>query len=262
MVFAQLIVAPLLLQMQTLDEQLLDAARKGDLAAVESLMAKGANIEAASPYGQTPLFFAARNGHTPVVKFLIGKGAKVDVRDTFYKMSLTAAAADRGNVGAVRALLEAGASPSDVLGSATYRGNKELVALAIASGKLTPQDLSSALQAAGQAKQPEIAEMLAKAGAVPPPKPTAAVAPEKLAVLAGTYKGEPLGEFVVQFRDGKLFALVQGQTLEMGAFDETTFGLLAAPQVKLQFILENGRAVKLTLNQSGMQFNLARVESK
>lgn len=252
----------LFLQAPALDEQLLEAARKGDLPAVQALLAKGANIETQSRYGQTPLFFAARNGHAPVVRLLLEKGAKTDIKDSFYKMSLVAAAADRGGVEVVRALLDAGAKASEVLGTAAFRGNKELVALALEKGKPSADDLASALQAAQQAKQPEIAEMLIAAGAKPPPKPDAVVAPEKLALLAGTYKGEPLGEFIVQLKEGKLFGAAQGQTFELGAFDETTFGLLQAPQVRIKFTLENGKAVKLTLEQRGAQFTLLRVEAK
>lgn len=256
------VFALLLLQAAPADEQLLEAARKGDLASVQTLVAKGANIETASRYGQTPLFFAARNGHLPVVRFLLEKGAKTDVRDTFYKMSMVAAVADRGNVEVVGALLDAGAKGADALGPAAYRGNKELLELVLAKSKLTPQDLTSALQAAEAAKQPEMAELLKKAGAVPPPKPTATVAPEKLAILAGTYKGPPVGEFVVQIKDGKLFGMTQGQNLEFGAFDDTTFGLVQAPQVTIQFTVENGKATKLTINQAGNQITLARAEAQ
>lgn len=55
-------LALLLFQAPSLDEQLLEAARTGDLPAVQALVAKGANIETQSRYGQTPLFFAARGG--------------------------------------------------------------------------------------------------------------------------------------------------------------------------------------------------------
>ena len=51
------------------NEELLGAARKGDLAAVKALCEKGAAIEAKTPYGQTPLYLAAMNGHDEVVGF-------------------------------------------------------------------------------------------------------------------------------------------------------------------------------------------------
>jgi ankyrin repeat protein len=39
-----------------LGEDLLAAVRKGDIAAVRGLLDKGANVNAKSPYGATPLF--------------------------------------------------------------------------------------------------------------------------------------------------------------------------------------------------------------
>jgi hypothetical protein len=255
-------LALLSVQMPALDEELLEAARKGNLPAVQQLVAKGANLEAKSPYGQTPLYFAARNGHADVVRFLLGKGAKIDVRDTFYKMSLVGAAADKGGIDVVSALLEAGANGGDALSTAAYRGNKELLSLVLAKSKPTPQELSSALQTAEAARRPEIAELLRKAGAVAPPKPSAVVAPEKLAILAGTYKGPPVGEFIVQVKDGNLLGIMQGRSLEFGAFDDTTFGLIQAPHVTIKFTVENGKATKLIMNQSGNQMTLTRAEAQ
>jgi hypothetical protein len=49
------------------NDELLEAARRGDLAAVKSLIEKGSAIEAKTSYGQTPLYLAAMNGHEAVV---------------------------------------------------------------------------------------------------------------------------------------------------------------------------------------------------
>src|ERR1039458_946218 len=70
------------------NDDLLNAARRGDLDTVKALIEKGAPMEAKTPYGQTPLYLAAMSGHDAVVQFLLDKGAKTDVRDTFYKASL------------------------------------------------------------------------------------------------------------------------------------------------------------------------------
>src|SRR6202140_4987912 len=70
------------------NEDLLSAARAGDLAAAKAAIEKGAAVESKTPYGQTPLYLAAMNGHADVVEFLAGKGARTDVQDTFYKASI------------------------------------------------------------------------------------------------------------------------------------------------------------------------------
>ena len=61
------------------DEALLEAARKGDLAKVEALLAQGADVKAvdASMFGggYTLLHHAAEKGHTAMVDTLLAHGA-------------------------------------------------------------------------------------------------------------------------------------------------------------------------------------------
>ena len=54
------------------------AARWGKQDACESLVAKGAKVDATTSDGWTPLFFAALNGHAGVAKFLLARGAAVN----------------------------------------------------------------------------------------------------------------------------------------------------------------------------------------
>lgn len=252
-----------LAQNPALDEELLTAARKGDGAAVKLLLDKGANLEAKSRYGQTPLFFAARNGHEELVKFLLARGANPKIKDTFYKMSLVAAAADKGYTNVVKILLDAGSgSEEEALGMAVERGNKEMLAMILATHKPAAADLSAALSSAERQKQPEIADMLTKAGARPQPKPTAKVSEDKLRLYAGTYRGDPVGEISMVLKDGKLFVIAQGQTLELGAFDDTVFALAVQPELKFRFDLEGGNVVSVTLMQGMQSFVLKRIGGK
>jgi uncharacterized protein len=59
----------------TLDADLLQAARKGDTASVERLLKKGANIEAKDQGDWTALAVAANYGHADTVKLLLENGA-------------------------------------------------------------------------------------------------------------------------------------------------------------------------------------------
>ena len=88
-----------------LSQDLLDAARKGDLAGVTAALENKADIESKTRYGQTPLFLAAMNGHVEVVQLLIDKGAKVDVTDNFYKTTAIGFAASRKHAAVVKLLL-------------------------------------------------------------------------------------------------------------------------------------------------------------
>jgi hypothetical protein len=62
-------------------QELLLAARKGQTQKVASLLAKGANVEAADKNGRTPLMLAAQKGHAETVKLLLARGAKPGARD-------------------------------------------------------------------------------------------------------------------------------------------------------------------------------------
>jgi Ankyrin repeats (3 copies) len=60
---------------------LLEAAKKGKTAEVETLLAKGADLEMHDKNGRTPLMLAAQYGRTATVKLLLAKGARPDARD-------------------------------------------------------------------------------------------------------------------------------------------------------------------------------------
>ena len=92
----------------SLNDQLIQAAEKGDTAAVQQLLDKGANIEAQSDYGRTALMYAATNGYPEVVKLLLEKGAKTETKDGDDKTALNLAT-EMGNTEVVKLLQERGA---------------------------------------------------------------------------------------------------------------------------------------------------------
>jgi hypothetical protein len=83
------------------------AANRGDLAAVEELLAKGADVNALALANQTPLHLAVTK---EIAQLLISKGAQIEARDRWGRTPLFwAAGAGRKDV--VQALLAAGAQP-------------------------------------------------------------------------------------------------------------------------------------------------------
>ena len=76
---------------------------------VELLLAKGAEVNARSKIGRTPLLLAASYaGNTEVLKLLLAKGANVLTRDKFENTPLLAATA-ANDTASVKLLLEHGA---------------------------------------------------------------------------------------------------------------------------------------------------------
>ncbi|MGA2138465.1 MAG: ankyrin repeat domain-containing protein [Verrucomicrobiia bacterium] len=67
-------------QRETPDESLLLAAQKGDLAALNNALARGADANAANSDGMTALMFAVQQGSEDCVQTLISRGANLEAR--------------------------------------------------------------------------------------------------------------------------------------------------------------------------------------
>src|SRR6185295_10448980 len=94
---------------QDLNDQLFEAVRKGDVAAVTKALDSGADVNAKFRYGTTALFKAAERGNAEVAKVLLDRGADVKVKDTFYGATAMTWALDGKHIGVVKLLLEKGA---------------------------------------------------------------------------------------------------------------------------------------------------------
>jgi hypothetical protein len=236
---------------QDQSEQLFDAARKGDVAAVKALLDRGVDVNTKFRYGATALSYAADKGHLEVVKLLIERKADLNVKDSFYGATPIIWAAQKGYEKIVEVLLASGAEGrDDALYIGAGRGHVELVKVVLAAGGLKAETLTDVLAAATRAKQTEIVELLKKAGAVPPPPADFKVDAETLKSYVGTYKPAAAGsDFLVTLKDGTLHAGPAGQPLALGAFDKTRFRPLELDGVTITFDVENNTVTGLTLKQ-------------
>jgi hypothetical protein len=236
---------------QQLNDQFWEAVRKGDLPAVTSLLDQGADVNAKFRYGTTALFKAAERGHVEIVKLLLARGADVTVKDTFYGATAMSWALDSDRVEVVTVLLEKDLSGAgDVLMAGVRGGKPSLVKVALETGTLKPENLTAALVIATDDKdKPEIAEMLKKAGALPPPVVDAA----KLQTYVGRYKEETGTEVVISLADGRLSALPTGQRpFVLIPIDDSTFRPLAFDGIVIQF---NSAGLELKRGTNTTQLN-------
>ncbi len=244
---------------QELNDQLFEAARKGDAAAVAALLDQGADVNTKFRYGTTALFKAAERGNTEVVKVLLARGADASIKDTFYHATAMTWALENKHVEVVQALLEKDAGSVDaVLMTGVREGNLPLVNIAIAKGGLKPETLTAALAVAtGDEKKPEIAELLKKAGATPPPEIDA----ETLQSYVGKYKNEQGTEFAVTFKDGKLFAAPGTQpAIVLSAIDKITFRPAAFDGIVITINVEGGKATGFKLKQGSNTTLFKKIE--
>ena len=245
---------------QALNEQLYEAARKGDAAEVKAVLDRGADVNATFRYGATALFKAAERGHTEVVKLLIERGADVNVKDTFYGATAITWAMEKGHTGVIRAILaRSGDGAGAVLLSGVRGGNAELVTVALETGKVGAETLTAALVAAGaDEKKAAIAEALRKAGAQPPPEVDAAT----LQSYVGKYKGEPGPEINIAVKDGKLVGTGSGgPPLNLWPLDPKTFRPAEFDGLTVTFNVESGKVTGLSLKQGPNTTVLKRVDS-
>ncbi len=245
---------------QELNDKFWEATRVGDVAAVKALLDSGADVNAKFRYGATALFKAAERGHVEVVKLLLERGADITVKDTFYGATAMTWALDNDRVEVIGLLLaKQPSSVDDVLSTGARGGNVGLVRIALAQGGAKAETLTSALVLAteGEDKNAEIAEMLKKAGAVPPPEIDAAT----LQSYVGKYKSEQGTEIVITLKDGKIFGTQTGQPpFAFIPVDKTTFRLAAFDGIRFTFIIDGGKVTSFSVVQGPTPTIFKRVE--
>ena len=232
---------------QELNDQLYEAVRRSDPAAVTALLDKGADVNARFRYGATALFKAAERGNVDIVKILLARGADVTVKDTFYGATAMSWALDGGHVTVVSALLEKQPTSADeVLMTGLTEDKPEFAKLALAKGGLSKDVLTNALAISSANKNAEMVDLLKKAGAVPPPEVSKTI----LESYVGKYKSEQSLEITFSLPEGVFTAVVAGQRpLQMLAIDETTFRPMTVQGVRVRFKVEAGKVTGMELTQ-------------
>lgn len=147
----------------------------------------------------------------------------------------------------VFAMLMAGISEGDVA-----RVRKALNSKAVINDTL---NVAFAFASATQPNNPEIIELLAAAGAKPPPH----IDPATLESFAGSYKGEHGIAAEITVKNDRIFATPAGQQpMSLWPLDQVTFKPVAMDHATLKFNVENGKAVALTLVHDGHSIKLNR----
>jgi ankyrin repeat protein len=93
---------------------LVDAVRRGDAAAVKTLLMQSSDADAAEPDGTTALHWAAQRGDVEIAEMLLGANARATVQSR-YGVTPLALACLNGHTGMVKVLLTAGADANSTL---------------------------------------------------------------------------------------------------------------------------------------------------
>jgi len=239
------------------NDDLFAAVRKGDAAAVQKLLEKGADVNAKGPYDQTPLFFAADRGHMDIVKLLVSKGADLNRKDTFYNFTAIGRAAMKDHKDIVGYLAEQGAQGIGQLANqAVFGGDKELLKVILDTKKMSPKELTTAWKIADSNKKPELAEMLKAAGAQPPAA-AITLSDDVLGKFAAIYQGGRGGtefEAIVAANEGKLKVSLRGQNLTFVPYSQMEFRCVEQNTVTIEFKMTGKDVTGFVLDPGSQTF--------
>ena len=87
------------------------AACRGDYRGCKSILSKGANVNIADDYHQTPLYRATWGGYFDICKLLLDHGSNVNIPGDYQETPLYTAAW-RGYLDITKLLLDNGANPN------------------------------------------------------------------------------------------------------------------------------------------------------
>jgi hypothetical protein len=248
-------------------EALSEAARKGDAAAVKTLLDDGVDVNTKYRYDRTALSFACDRGNVEVVKLLLDRGADVNAKDTFYGATALTWAASPAmgrkpqHAEIVGLLLKHGAQgKDDALISAVTQHDAATTSVILDHGGLSPDTLGDALESAKKNNHEDLVALLVKAGAKPRVELT--IEPAALARYAGTYRNASGTELVFTVVDGRLTGGPAGQRFTLVARDATRFGAAGMPGFALTFRLEQDRVTSVAIGQGPNPTVFTRVEGK
>jgi ankyrin repeat protein len=157
------------------DVPLVHAAARGDLPAVQALLAEHAEVDARAVDGTTALHWATRGDHLAIAAVLLRAGADASATDR-YGIRPLYLAAENGNAEMIRRLLDAGADPEavdpageTVLMTAARTGLPEALRVLLQRGARVdarePEFEQTALMIAVREHHPSAARLLIEAGA-------------------------------------------------------------------------------------------------
>jgi ankyrin repeat protein len=251
-----IILFPLVVFAQDLNEHLWTAARKGDAQAVKALLARGAEVNAKTRYGATALTYAADRGYLEVAKILVEHGAEVNAKDTFYGAPPLTWAAYNGHAEVVKFLLEKGAEGKEsVLMIGVENNNLEMVKAGLEVGGLGTETLTSALTNATRNNKTEIIEAAKKLAQSSGGDPDFKIDPALLQMYAGRYKNDDIGlEITFTVDNGKFIGSIPASRATYAPIDNTNFTAVEFSGINIAFNTANNQVVDFTLKQGERGF--------
>jgi hypothetical protein len=232
------------------------AASLGDVETVRSLIAGGADVDAANDYGATPLILASMRGRTEVARVLLEAGADAELADGFYGRSPLGWATEGGFREIVSLLFAGGVGGFDQLfAEAVNAGDAERVAQLLELHVPPAEALSAALESAMATRNEALGQLLMSVGAVPPPPEIIAIDVETLRLYQGNYVDEVGFELTVVADEQTRTLLVRPpgvrNPLRFLPVQQAMFISEQSESIYVRFTVRDGRVVSMSFTQAG-----------
>jgi outer membrane protein assembly factor BamB len=244
------------------DQELWDAAGRGDAATVRRLLAEGADVNAKTRYGATALFFAADKAHLDVVSLLLERGADPNVKDSFYGFTPLFWAVERGAVEVALLLVQKGANePANALELAIKQKDARLGRAILERGPLDAAARALNRARAAEAKAEEIVALLDTAATKPePPVP---LPPDRLQTYVASYRNEEAKATVdLALENGALVARAEGQApLALVPIGENRFRGPEGKEAWLEFGGRGGTIEYVRVQRGGTESYFGRAQT-
>jgi outer membrane protein assembly factor BamB len=240
-----------------LNEQLWEAARKGDAKAVQSLIAQGADVNAKTHYGANAVWLAASKGHADVVQILLAHKADPNNIDIVWGGTPMASSIGAGKVDMVQMLLAAGADPDASFMEAISSDDPKMIRAVLASAKVKPETLGAALFLTPKSKM-DISKALSESGA----KPLPAASDDELTKwkeYEGEYETHNGMKLTVSIRDGQMTTKSgYGEQYVLSSAGANVFRAIGYKHISILFDRDSGKVVRATRRRAGYELPFER----
>ncbi|MEM6796618.1 MAG: PQQ-binding-like beta-propeller repeat protein, partial [Acidobacteriota bacterium] len=194
---------------ESLDQQMVDAAQRQDLAEMRRLLEAGASVDAANAYSATPLFVAADRGSVEMAKLLLERGADVNVVDTFYGATalgwaLSSAGGSKPHRDVALLILKKApdAAADSALSIAVTQDDMELLKAAVETEKIGAEAIRKALAIAEGGDKKEMVAYLSPRVPEEEQAKRIELTAEDLEKYLGDFKNADIGMAIKIFADG------------------------------------------------------------
>ncbi len=154
----------------SVQEELWTAAKRGDVEQIQTLLESGANINAATEFNATALYFAASNDRPEACEALLKAGASPEIADNFYQNTPLGMAGWLGHERVVEVLVAGGASGArGTMFAAAGNGHVSVLQVLFDLEEPDPALLNQLWATANGAGRPQVAAFLVERGATPSP---------------------------------------------------------------------------------------------